>query len=97
MASSITSQLNSLSKQQGTLKGLIAIAAGGGISGDSRDRMRRCADATDGGMLIEASDSGIGEAFGKAAARIESVGQVEAVSAVGTDVVETAAAVLETL
>jgi hypothetical protein len=77
MASSITSQLNSLSKQQGTLKGLIAIAAGGGISGDSRDRMRRCAEATEGGMLIEASDSGIGEAFGKAAAQIEAGGLSE--------------------
>ena len=80
----------------GTLKGLIAIAAGGGISHQGRENMRECANATEGGMLIEASDSGIGEAFGKAAAKIESVGQAQAVSSVGTDAV-TAAAVSETL
>ena len=81
----------------GALKGLIAIAAGGGISHQGRENMRECANATEGGMLIEASDSGIGEAFGKAAAKIESVGQAEAVSNAGTDVVETAAGVSETL
>ena len=79
----------------GSLKGLIAIAAGSGVSGDA---IRPLPNATAGGMMIETSDAGIGEAFGKAASQIESVGQAEAVSgAVGTDVVEAAAAVSETL
>ena len=75
-ASSVKSQLNKLSKA-GTLKGSIAIAAGSGISGSSRRRMQECADATEGGMLIETSDSAIGEAFGKASAQIEAGGYSE--------------------
>ena len=59
------------------LQGLIAIAAGGGISRESKANMKKLAEATKAGILIETSDAGIGEAFGKAAARIETAGLSE--------------------
>ena len=69
----VAKQLKGLS-DAGILKGLIAIAAGSGVRTAA---MEQLANATSGGMLIQTSDSGIGEAFGRAAAQIESGGLSE--------------------
>jgi uncharacterized protein YegL len=64
---SVVEQLRDATKD-GSLKGLIAIAAGSGVSGDA---IRPLPDATSSGMMIETSDAGIGEAFSQAASQIE--------------------------
>jgi uncharacterized protein YegL len=63
---SVVEQLREATKD-GDLKGLIAIAAGSGVSGDT---IRPLPDATSSGMMIETSDAGIGKAFSKAASQI---------------------------
>jgi uncharacterized protein YegL len=73
---SVTAELKRASKAK-SVQGLIAIAAGGGISGESKANIKALAEATDAGIFIETSDAGIGEAFGKAAARIETAGLSE--------------------
>lgn len=62
---------------KGILKGLISIAAGSGISSDSKRNMVALAEATEAGLMIETSDADIGAAFGKAASQIEAGGLSE--------------------
>jgi uncharacterized protein YegL len=73
---SVVKQLEALSNE-GTLKGLIAIAAGSGVSNEAIKGLERLPKASGGGMMIVSTDAGIGEAFSKAAARIETAGLSE--------------------